>query len=141
MFVDYAHTEDSLYNVLSLLKEVVRDGRIITLFGCGVDRDRAKRPLIGRVACRLSDRVVVTSDNPRFEDPASIMSEVEKGVKGEFNNYDMVLNRKRAIEKAIGMAREGDVVLLAGKGHEKYQIIKDKMVPFDDLEVARGLLR
>jgi len=140
IFVDYAHTEDALYNVLSLLKDVVRNGRIITVFGCGGDRDRTKRPLMGRVACKFSDHVVVTSDNPRLEDPLSIISEIEKGVKGTFTNYDIVPDRRSAIKKALALAGKGDVVVIAGKGHEKYQIIKDKKMPFDDCKVARELL-
>lgn len=141
IFVDYAHTEDALHNVLSLLKDVAKEGRIITVFGCGGNRDRTKRPLMGNVACRFSDRVVVTSDNPRFEDPLSIISEIEKGVRDKFTNYDIVPDRRTAIDKALRLARKGDVVVIAGKGHEKYQIIKDKIIPFDDCKVVRKLLR
>jgi len=141
VFVDYAHTEDALYNILSLLKDVTKSGKIITVFGCGGNRDRAKRPLMGDVACRFSDKVVITSDNPRFEDPMFIISEIEKGVKDEFTNYDIVPDRKEAIGKALRLAQEGDVVLIAGKGHEKYQIIKDKTLPFDDCEVAGCILK
>jgi len=141
VFVDYAHTEDALYNILSLLKGVVTEGRIITVFGCGGDRDRAKRPLMGKVACKFSDRVVVTSDNPRFEDPSAIISEIESGVKGRFTNYDIAPDRRDAIKMALEMAGKGDVVVIAGKGHEKYQIIKDKKLPFDDCKVVRQLLK
>lgn len=140
VFIDYAHTEDALYNILSLLRGATIDGRIITVFGCGGNRDRAKRPLMGRVACRFSDRVVVTSDNPRLEDPAFIIADIEKGVKDKFTNYDIVPDRRNAIVKALRMAKEGDVVVIAGKGHEKYQIINDKAFPFDDCEVARSIL-
>lgn len=140
VFVDYAHTEDALYKILNLLKEVARN-RIITVFGCGGDRDRTKRPLMGKVACRFSDRVIITSDNPRFEDPGAIISQIEEGVKHGFSNYDIVLDRRRAIEMALNLAQGGDIVLIAGKGHENYQIIKDKMFPFDDRQTAMEILR
>ena len=141
IFVDYAHTEDALSNILKLLKEVVRSGRIITVFGCGGNRDRSKRPLMGRVACRLSDRVIVTSDNPRFEDPVKIISEIESGIKGKFLNYDVVEDRRDAIEKALRCASRNDVVVIAGKGHETYQIIMDKLMPFDDRKVIKELMK
>lgn len=141
VLVDYAHTEDALRNVLGLLREVVPDRSIITVFGCGGNRDRSKRPLMGRTACRLSDRVVVTSDNPRFEDPSEIISEIESGICGKFSNYDVVEDRRKAINRALKIAREGDVVMIAGKGHEKYQIVKDRVVSFDDCAVARSILR
>ena len=140
IFVDYAHTEDALHNILSLLRDVTKNGRIITVFGCGGNRDKAKRPAMGNVACRFSDQVVVTSDNPRFEDPDSIISEIEEGIKDIFTNYDIVPDRRDAIEKALRLAERGDVVVIAGKGHEKYQIIKDKTFPFDDCEVTRSIL-
>lgn len=141
IFVDYAHTEDALYNVLSLLKDTAGKGRIITVFGCGGNRDRSKRPKMGRVACSLSDRVVVTSDNPRFEDPNNIISEIEKGIRNKFKNYDVVPDRKKAIEKALRMAREGDAVIIAGKGHEKHQIINGNTLPFDDCQVAASIIK
>jgi UDP-N-acetylmuramoyl-L-alanyl-D-glutamate--2,6-diaminopimelate ligase len=140
IFVDYAHTEDALHNILSLLRNVTKEGRIITVFGCGGNRDKAKRSAMGNVACRFSDKVVVTSDNPRFEDPDSIISEIEEGIKSSFTNYDIVPDRKDAIAKALRLAKRGDVVVIAGKGHEKYQIVKDKAFPFDDCEVARSIL-
>ena len=140
VFVDFAHTEDALYNVLILLKEVSAN-KIITVFGCGGNRDRKKRPMMGRVACKYSDRVVITSDNPRFEEPAAIISEIEKGISGKFSNYDITVDRCEAIEKALEFASKGDIVLIAGKGHEKYQIIKDRMIPFDDREVAMSILK
>ena len=141
IFVDYAHTEDALYNILSLLREVIKEGKIITVFGCGGNRDRTKRPLMGNVACRFSDKVVVTSDNPRFEDPSKIISEIETGIKGKFSNYSLVEDRYRAISSALKSAAKGDVVVIAGKGHEKYQIVKDKIAPFDDREVVRSILK
>lgn len=141
IFVDFAHTEDALYNILSLLKEVATGGRIITVFGCGGNRDKTKRPLMGRAACRFSDKVVVTSDNPRFEDPAEIIKEIESGIRGKFSNYDIIEDRRDAIDRALKLAAKGDVVVIAGKGHEKYQIVKDKIMPFDDCKVARELLK
>lgn len=141
VFVDYAHTEDALYNVLSLLRKIAPDRNIITVFGCGGNRDSSKRPLMGNVACKFSDNVVVTSDNPRFEDPFEILSQIESGIRGKFSNYDIVENRREAINKALSMASEGDVVVIAGKGHEKHQIIRDRMIPFDDCYVARSILK
>jgi len=140
IFVDYAHTEDALNNVLGLLKEVAK-GDIITVFGCGGNRDTEKRPLMGKAACKFSDKVIITSDNPRFEEPGRIIDEIEKGIKGKFSNYEIVDDRRKAIDRAIGLASEGDTVIIAGKGHEDYQIIKDKVIPFDDRLVAMEILK
>ena len=140
VFVDFAHTEDALFNVLGILRKVARR-RIITIFGCGGNRDRTKRPLMGRVACELSDDVVITSDNPRFEEPRDIIDEIETGVRGRFSNYRVVPDRREAIEKALAIASKDDIIIIAGKGHEKYQIVKEKTFPFDDCEVARSILR
>lgn len=140
VFVDFAHTEDALFNVLSLLRRVAKR-RIITVFGCGGNRDRTKRPLMGRVACGYSDRVIITSDNPRFEEPCAIIEEIERGIKEKFSNYDIVVDRKEAIAKALAAALKDDIVVMAGKGHENYQIIKDAVMPFNDREVALCLLR
>ena len=140
VFVDYAHTEDALRKILSLLGDVKKKN-IITVFGCGGNRDSTKRPLMGRAACELSDHVIITSDNPRFEEPEDIIAEIELGVKGCFSNYDVVVDRREAIDKALGMAGEGDIVVIAGKGHEDYQIIKDKTIHFDDREIAREILK
>ena len=140
VFVDFAHTEDALLNVLSLLREVA-EKRIVTVFGCGGDRDRTKRPRMGKVACRLSDHVIITSDNPRSEEPGDIVAEIEGGVEGAFSNYDIVVDRREAIAKALEAASQGDIVVIAGKGHETYQIIKGKTLPFDDREVARDMLK
>jgi len=138
--VDYAHTDDALRNVISVAR-AMHPKRIITLFGCGGDRDRAKRPLMGMAAAELSDYVVLTSDNPRSEDPLAIMNDASVGV-GRFDTPNMAEpDRERAIKKAIEMAEPGDVVILAGKGHETYQILKDGPIPFDDREVARRVLR
>ena len=140
VFVDFAHTEDALNNVLSLLREVSK-GEIITVFGCGGDRDRTKRPLMGRTACRLSGRVIITSDNPRFEEPGAIIDEIVGGIREKFSNYEIEPDRRKAIEKALDMAGVGSVVVIAGKGHERGQIIGDKVLPFDDREVVREALR
>jgi UDP-N-acetylmuramoyl-L-alanyl-D-glutamate--2,6-diaminopimelate ligase len=138
--VDYAHTDDALRNVISVARGM-NPKRVITLFGCGGDRDRAKRPLMGMAAAELSDYVVLTSDNPRSEDPLAIMNDASVGV-GRFNTPNIAEpDRERAIKKAIEIAEPGDVVILAGKGHETYQILKDGPIPFDDREVARRVLR
>jgi UDP-N-acetylmuramyl-tripeptide synthetase len=139
VFVDFAHTEDALFNILSLLRDVAEQ-RIVTVFGCGGNRDRTKRPRMGKVACRFSDHVIITSDNPRFEEPQAIVEEIECGVKGEFSNYDIVVDRKEAISKALTLARRNDIIVIAGKGHESYQIVRDAVMPFDDREVALGML-
>jgi len=110
-------------------------GNIITVFGCGGDRDKGKRPLMGGIATKLSDYVFITSDNPRTEDPLSIIKEIEDGIK--IKNYEVVPDRKEAIEKAVNMADKDDIVLILGKGHETYQIIGDEKIPFDDREVVR----
>jgi len=140
VFVDFAHTEDALINVLSILRKVARRN-IITIFGCGGNRDRTKRPLMGKAACRLSDRVVITSDNPRFEDPLAIIREIEEGIKGKFSNYHIEPDRQSAIERALSLAAKDDIVVIAGKGHERCQIIGDNEMPFNDCEVARSILR
>lgn len=140
VFVDFAHTEDALFNVLSLLRGVARK-RIVTVFGCGGNRDKTKRPLMGRVACEYSDHVIITSDNPRFEEPGDIIGEIVDGVKDKFSNYDVVVARHEAIGKAFEHASDGDIVVIAGKGHENYQIVKDSVMPFDDRKVALELLK
>ncbi len=140
VFVDFAHTEDALFNVLGFLKDIAK-GRIVTVFGCGGNRDRTKRPLMGKVACKYSDHVIVTSDNPRLEEPGAIIREIESGIKGKFLNYDVVPDRKEAIAKALGSASKDDIIVIAGKGHESYQIIKDDLIPFDDRKVALSILK
>lgn len=140
VLVDYAHTPDGLENVLSTIKEFAK-GRIITVFGCGGDRDRTKRPIMGHIAAQYSDHVIVTSDNPRTEDPLLILEEVEVGVKELTNNYDKIENRELAIKAALQEACKDDVVLIAGKGHENYQILKDQIIHFDDCEVVRDYLQ
>lgn len=134
VFVDYAHTPDALENVLEALRKV-SSRRVITVFGCGGDRDREKRPLMGRAAERLSDFVIVTSDNPRSEDPGHIIEDIERGMPAK--RHRVVVDRREAISEAIAMAGHGDIVLLAGKGHETTQQIGDRKVEFDDVQMAR----
>ncbi len=133
VFVDYAHTPDALEHLL-LAANSIKKSRIITVFGCGGDRDRGKRPLMGKVVEELSDVAIVTSDNPRTEDPMAIIEDIKKGL--DKNNHLIIPDRKEAIYKAIEMADEDDIVLIAGKGHEDYQILKDRVIHFDDKEVA-----
>jgi UDP-N-acetylmuramoyl-L-alanyl-D-glutamate--2,6-diaminopimelate ligase len=157
--VDYAHTDDALKNLLETARPIAT-ARLITVFGAGGDRDRTKRPLMGHVAARLSDLVILTSDNPRSEDPAAIIEEIRRGVAVPAERtrpadsresqakytpptatpHLAITDRALAVERAIALARPGDVVLIAGKGHEKYQVIGDREIPFDDVEVARRAL-
>jgi UDP-N-acetylmuramoyl-L-alanyl-D-glutamate--2,6-diaminopimelate ligase len=151
IFVDYAHTDDALRRVLQNLS-AFKKGKLITVFGCGGDRDRGKRPLMGNAATTLSDLAIVTSDNPRTEEPLSIIKEIEAGIRKaevkqflpeELNKnthergYVVIPERKQAIETAIALAEKKDIVLIAGKGHEDYQIIGTKKFPFDDRQVAK----
>ena len=137
--VDYAHTPDGLLNVLQTARKIAA-GRVICVFGCGGDRDRTKRPLMGRVAGEWSDQIIITSDNPRTEDPDSIIAMVEAGAKEVTDSYLLIENRKEAIRKAIELAAKGDIIVIAGKGHEDYQIIGKIKYPFSDLETAREIL-
>jgi UDP-N-acetylmuramoyl-L-alanyl-D-glutamate--2,6-diaminopimelate ligase len=130
--VDYAHTEDALRNVIETARSVT-ERNVITVFGCGGDRDRAKRPLMGEAASELSDFVIITSDNPRSEEPADIVSDIILGLKK--TNYSVQHDRAEAIAEAVSMAREGDTVIIAGKGHENYQERKGKRFHFSDKEV------
>ncbi len=134
VFVDYAHTHDALGNVLKTLREL-EPQRLIAVFGCGGDRDRQKRPLMAEMADRLADYSIITSDNPRKEDPEAIIAEIEKGFRS--NRYEKMVDRTRAIDRAIALARPRDIVLIAGKGHENYQEFGDYTIPFDDIQVAR----
>lgn len=138
VFVDYAHTEDALKNIMQALRHLARK-RIIVVFGCGGERDRTKRPKMGKVVTELADYAIITSDNPRSEDPLDIIREVKKGIRRK--NYCVIPERRQAIEKSLSLAEAGDIVLLAGKGHENYQILKDRTVHFDDREVAAECLR
>jgi UDP-N-acetylmuramoyl-L-alanyl-D-glutamate--2,6-diaminopimelate ligase len=142
--VDYAHTDDALRNLTSLGREFVAraglKGKVVTLFGCGGDRDRAKRPLMGEAAGKGSDFVVLTSDNPRSEDPLAIMNDAVIGLQRSGTKYTMEPDRRKAIAIALQQADPGDIVLLAGKGHEKVQVSREGTIPFDDVEVARETL-
>ncbi len=141
LVVDYAHTDDALRNLIATARELNSSGRIIILFGCGGDRDRAKRPLMGEVAGSMSDVVVLTSDNPRSEDPLRIINDVVVGLQKARARYLVEPDRAKAVERALDEARPGDIVLLAGKGHETYQVLGDRTIDFDDREVARRSLR
>lgn len=156
VYVDYAHTPDALERTLKVLNAIKGGGRLITVFGCGGDRDKTKRPLMGAAAVELSDLAIISSDNPRGEEPAAIISDVEQGIKGfkrleaganaAGKGYYAIVDRAGAIEKAVDLARVGDIVLVAGKGHEDYQIVKKERIYFDDRVVvlealeARGLI-
>jgi UDP-N-acetylmuramoyl-L-alanyl-D-glutamate--2,6-diaminopimelate ligase len=138
--VDYAHTDDALRNVISVARGL-NPKRVITLFGCGGDRDRSKRPLMGQAAAVASDLVVLTSDNPRSEDPLAIMNDALVGIRRTDVQHIIEPDRATAIARTIKEARAGDIVILAGKGHEPYQVLKDKTIPFDDRAVAREVLK
>ncbi len=137
VYVDYAHTDDALHNVLRTLREL-NPHRLIVVFGCGGDRDRAKRPLMARAAEQWSDLAIITSDNPRSEQPEAIIHEIEKGFGGK--SYEVVVDRRAAIERAISLAEPRDIVLIAGKGHETYQQFADRTIDFDDVQVARSAI-
>jgi UDP-N-acetylmuramoyl-L-alanyl-D-glutamate--2,6-diaminopimelate ligase len=138
--VDYAHTDDALRNVIQVAREMTK-GRVITLFGCGGDRDRSKRPLMGMAAGELSDFVVLTSDNPRSEDPLDIINDALVGLRRFDTPHVAEPDRAKGIRRALEEARQGDVVLIAGKGHEPYQVLKDRTIHFDDREIAREVLK
>jgi UDP-N-acetylmuramoyl-L-alanyl-D-glutamate--2,6-diaminopimelate ligase len=142
--VDYAHTDDALRNLLETARPLA-SGRLVTVFGCGGDRDRTKRPLMGAVAGRLSDVILITSDNPRGEDPARIIEEIPRGItpdtrRASGQRIAAIVDRQQAIDEAIESAAPGDLVLIAGKGHEKYQVIGPRTLPFDDVQVAQSAL-
>ena len=147
--VDYAHTPDALEQVLRTLREVLDNGsphaahgsRLTCVFGCGGERDRGKRPQMGRIAARLADRVVVTSDNPRGENPRRIVGDVLDGIGGAQDDLAVIPDRGAAVRYAVASARRGDIVLLAGKGHENYQIVDGVKHPFSDVVAARRALR
>ena len=137
--VDYAHSDDALLNVLRTAKDVTK-GKIITVFGCGGDRDRTKRAPMGEAAASLSDIVILTSDNPRTEDPEQILTDAQVGIEKIGKPYLKIADRREAIHHAVNQARANDLVLIAGKGHEDYQIIGREVLHFDDREVAREAL-
>ncbi|MCH3964192.1 MAG: UDP-N-acetylmuramoyl-L-alanyl-D-glutamate--2,6-diaminopimelate ligase [Clostridium sp.] len=137
VIVDYAHTPDGLENILKTAREFT-GGRLIAVYGCGGDRDNTKRPIMGEIGTKLSDFAIITSDNPRSEDPMHIIDEVVDGIKGD--NYIVIENRREAIKTAIDMAEKGDVIVIAGKGHEDYQILKDRTIHFDEREIVREII-
>lgn len=139
VFVDYAHTPDALENVLKTVRGFSK-GRVICVFGCGGDRDRAKRPIMGEIAGRFSEFAVITSDNPRTEDPMTIIDSIEEGMKRSGTNYTIIESRKEAIRYALSMAKKDDVIMIAGKGHENYQEINGTKYHFDDKEIVEELL-
>lgn len=138
VFVDYAHTEDALANVIRTLRQVSKK-RIIVVFGCGGDRDKSKRPKMGRAVSELADFTIITSDNPRSEDPLLIIEDIKRGISKD--NYCVILERIDAIRESLSMAGPQDVVLIAGKGHENYQVLKDRTIHFDDCEAVKECLR
>lgn len=141
--VDYAHTPDALENVLKTIANIrTKNETVITLVGCGGDRDRAKRPQMAEIACEMSDKVILTSDNPRSEDPMDILKEMEAGVPGQhFKKVLSIVDRAQAIKTAVSMAEKGDIILIAGKGHEKYQEIKGVKHDFDDFQITREMFQ
>ncbi len=139
VIVDYAHSPDSLQNLLETVRQLPHE-KLIVVFGCGGDRDRTKRPVMGEIAAKMSDFVFATSDNPRTEDPLDILKEIEPGLRRGTAPYAIVPDRREAIASAISMAKRGDAVVIAGKGHENYQIIGSRVIPFDDRTLARELI-
>lgn len=140
VIIDYAHTPDGLENILKSIRQYAK-GRIITVFGCGGDRETLKRPIMGETAGKLSDYCVITSDNPRSEEPISIIRQVEEGMKKTTCDYICIENRKDAIKYALTIAKKDDIILLAGKGHETYQVLKEGTIHFDEKEIVRELIR
>ena len=139
IMIDYAHTPDSLENILKTVKQYTI-GRVICVFGCGGDRDKAKRPIMGEISGRLADYTIITSDNPRTENPEEIIKEIENGAKKTKGNYECITDRKEAIKKAIAMENKNDIVIIAGKGHEMYQEIQKEQIPFDEREVIKEIV-
>ena len=143
VIVDYAHTPDGLENILKTVRQFAKQ-KVIVVFGCGGDRDRSKRPIMGRLAAEYADVVIATSDNPRSEDPDAILHEVEQGIRTAIRpgaRYEVLVDRREAIKKALATAQAEDVVVIAGKGHETYQVLRDKVIDFDDREIVREIVR
>ena len=139
VIVDYAHTPDALEKLLMMAREII-EGKLITVFGCGGDRDKTKRKIMGMAAGILSDYCIITSDNPRTEDPIRIIEEIEDGMEIIDSKYEKIVDRRKAIEKALKILNDDDLLLIAGKGHEDYQIIGNTKIHFDDREVVREVL-
>ena len=139
IMIDYAHSPESLENILNVVKSYTR-GRVISVFGCGGDRDPGKRPIMGEISGRIADYTIITSDNPRTEDPEKIVNQIEEGIKKTNGKYECIVDRIEAIKSAIEMANKNDIVVLAGKGHETYQIIGHKKYPFDEKEIIKEII-
>lgn len=139
IMIDYAHTPDSLENILKTAKQYTQ-GKVICVFGCGGDRDKTKRPIMGEISGRIADYTIITSDNPRTEVPEEIVNQIEVGTKKTKGNYECIIDRKEAIKKAISMEGKNDIVIIAGKGHEMYQEINNEKLPFDEREVVKEII-
>ena len=139
IMIDFAHSPESLENILSAVKEYT-NGRVISVFGCGGDRDSKKRPIMGEISGRIADYTIITSDNPRTENPEGIVKEIEEGIKKTNGKYECVVDRREAIKKAIEIANKRDIVVLAGKGHEPYQEINHEKYPFDERIIVREII-
>jgi UDP-N-acetylmuramoyl-L-alanyl-D-glutamate--2,6-diaminopimelate ligase len=141
--VDYAHSPDAIQNILSTVHDIRKNNeKVITVIGCGGDRDKTKRPVMAKAACEWSDRVILTSDNPRSEDPAQIIKDMEEGVDPAFKRYTLsIVDRREAIKTACMLAKPGDIVVVAGKGHEKYQEVKGERSHFDDMEELSNIFK
>ena len=137
--IDYAHSPESLENILNAVKSYTR-GRVISVFGCGGDRDTTKRPIMGEISGKIADFTIITSDNPRTEDPQTIVDEIETGIKKTKGKYVCIVDRKKAIEHAIKMANKNDIIVLAGKGHEPYQEINGVKYPFDERIIVKEII-
>lgn len=140
VMIDYAHSPDSLENILSTVKDFVK-GRLISVFGCGGDRDRSKRPIMGEISGRIADLTIITSDNPRTEVPSKILADIEEGIKGAQGSYIVIEDRTQAIRYAMEHANPEDIIILSGKGHETYQIFKDKTIHYDEREIVENILK
>jgi UDP-N-acetylmuramoyl-L-alanyl-D-glutamate--2,6-diaminopimelate ligase len=141
VIVDYAHTPDALLNVLNTIREITKEQKITTVIGCGGNRDKTKRPEMAKIAYQLSDRVIFSSDNPRDEDPDAILNDMMQGIPDDDTHVFVITDRRQAIKIAITTAEKGDVILISGKGHEKYQEIKNVKYNFDDVEIAKKYLK
>ena len=139
VMIDYAHTPESLQSILETVKTYTK-GKVICLFGCGGDRDKTKRPIMGEIAGKIADYTIITSDNPRKEDPQEIVSQIEEGIKKTNGKYTCIVDRVEAMEHAVQIANKNDIIILAGKGHETYQIIGDKKKPFDEKEIIKKII-
>ena len=139
IMIDYAHSPESLQNILSAVKSYTR-GKVISVFGCGGDRDSSKRPIMGEISGKVADYTIITSDNPRTEDPKAIVDEIEEGIKKTKGKYEVIVDRVEAITKAIEMANKNDIIVLAGKGHEPYQEINGVKHPFDERVIVNDII-